>query len=149
MLQERIAWIVAVALVGGAAFFGGQQLGFQSGQQSRAQAAQQFFAQRGGGPGGPGGQGEQAGAGRGQNIAGVVDSVSGNTIVVTTVDGSKVNVALADGGTVRKQVDGQVGDIKPGERVVAIGALSGDTFQATVLQLGAGRPGAGAGQGAP
>ena len=144
MLIERIAWVVAVVAVGGVAFFGGQQLGFRSGQENRAQATQQFFAERGGqsgaqaGAGGaqaaPGGQGGFPGGG--QNVAGVVESVSGNTLVVTTADGTKQTVALAADGTVRRQVEGTIGDIKVGERVVALGQRDGDTFTARVVQIG-------------
>jgi hypothetical protein len=132
-VQERIAWIIAVLLVGGAAFFGGRQLGVQAGQEARQQSAQQFFAQRGGnGPGGPGG--------RGGAVTGTVESVSGNSVVIATQDGTKVTVTLAQGGQVRKQVDGTLADVKQGDRVVAFGARSGDTLEAQAIQLG-GLPG--------
>jgi hypothetical protein len=56
---------------------------------------------------------------------------------------------------VRKQVDGQLTDVKVGDQVVAIGAKSGDIFQATTIQMGGfggfggGQGGPGSGQGAP
>lgn len=120
---ERIAWIIAVLIVGAAAFFGGQQLGINEGQQRRTQATQRFFAERGGQPtnGQAGGASGQNGtpAGRGENVVGVVDSVSSSGVIIKTQDGSLITIALAEGGTVRKQVDGE-------------------TFQANMIQVGGG-----------
>lgn len=147
MLVERITWLVAVALVGAAAFYGGQQLGFASGQQSRAEATQRFLAQRGGQSAGLAGQGGQPAAGGqggrfgGQSVAGVVETVDGDRVSIATSDGSIVTVRLAADGTVRRMVDGSVADLKSGERVVAFGAPTGDVFEATSLQIGGGRPG--------
>ncbi len=59
MLRERIVWIVALILVAGAGFYSGQTIGVRAGEQNRAQAAQQFFGQRGGQAGG--GQGNAQG----------------------------------------------------------------------------------------
>jgi len=128
MLRERIVWIVALVLVAGAGFFSGQAIGVRADEQNRAQAAQQFFGQRGG-------QGGQGGF-RGGGTAGTVSDVSGNTITITTRNGQTVKVQLAADGTVRKQVDGQLSDIKTGEQIVAFGTQNGDTFQATAIQIG-------------
>jgi hypothetical protein len=144
MNQERIMWVVAVLLVGAAAFFGGRQLGVVAGQESRSAAAAGFFAQRGG-QGGQGGQG--FGGGRGQGVSGMVASVDGTTVSLTLNDGSTVKVSLAADGVVRHQVEGTIADVKVGERVVAIGTQSGDTFAATALQVGGG-PGGPGGPGA-
>jgi hypothetical protein len=131
MRRERIVWIVALLLVAGLGFYSGQAIGVRAGEQNRAQAAQQFFGQRGqgtsGGPSGPGGNGGRA--------AGTVSAVSGNTITITTRNGQTTKVQLAGGGTVRKQVDGQWSDIKPGEQIIAFGAQSGDTLRATNIQI--------------
>jgi hypothetical protein len=136
MLRERIVWIVALLLVAGIAFYGGQAMGVRAGEQNRAQAAQQFFGQRGGGQGGQsGGQGGGF-RGNGGGAAGMVSDVSGNTITITTRNGQTVKVQLAADGTVRKQVDGQLSDIKQGDQIVAFGTQSGDTFQATSIQIG-------------
>jgi hypothetical protein len=133
ILRERIVWIVAVLLVAGLGFYAGQAMGVRAGEQNRAQAAQQFFGQRGG----QGGQGGQGGfRGQGGGTAGMVSDVSGNTITITTRNGQTLKVQLADNGTVRKQVDGQLSDIKAGEQIVAIGTQNGDTFQATSIQIG-------------
>ncbi len=55
MMRERIIWAVALVVVAGIGFFGGERVGVNLGQQERSQAAAQFFANRGGGPGGQGG----------------------------------------------------------------------------------------------
>ena len=143
MLRERIVWIAALLLVAGLGFYSGQTVGVRAGEQNRAQAAQGFFSQRGGGQanGAGGGQGGgQAGGFRGQGggRAGTVSAVSGNTITITTRNGQSAKVQLAADGKVRKQVDGQLSDITVGEQVVAIGTQSGDTFQATSVQIGGG-----------
>jgi len=69
-------------------------------------------------------------------MAGTVSEVSGNTITITTRNGQTAKVQLADNGTVRKQVDGQLSDIKQGDQIVAVGTQNGDTFQATNIQIG-------------
>jgi hypothetical protein len=141
MLRERIIWIIALLVVAGAGFYSGQTIGVQAGERNRAQAAQQFFGQRGGqgngqGGGQTGGQGGGFGRGNGGGVAGMVSDISGNTITVTTRNGQTMKVQLAPNGAVRKQVDGQLSDIKQGDQIVALGAQSGDTFQATSIQIG-------------
>ena len=154
MSRERIIWIVALLVVAGAGFYSGQIIGAQNGERNRAQAAQQFFGQRGGGQGGGqfGGGGGQGGGqngggfGRGNGVAGMVSAVSGDTITVTTRNGQTTKIQLAADGTVRKQVNGQLSDITPGEQIVAFGTQNGETFQATSIQVG-GQFGGGGGQG--
>ncbi len=156
MLRERIVWIVALLVVAGAGFYGGDIIGGRAAAANRASAAQGFFSQRGGGGTG-GGQGNgqgggtgggQAGAGfRGGGAVGMVSEVSGNTITLTTRNGQTMKVELAANGTVRKQVDGQLSDITVGEQVVATGTQNGDTFQATSIQVGGFGGGQGGGQG--
>ena len=141
MLRERIIWIAALLLIAGLGFYSGQTVGVRAGEQNRAQATQGFFSQRGGGQAGGqgGGQGGgQAGGLRGQGggVNGTVSAVSGNTITITTRNGQTTTVQLAADGKVRKQVDGQLSDVTVGAQVVAIGTQSGDTFQATSLQIG-------------
>jgi hypothetical protein len=145
MLRERIVWIVALLVVAGAGFYSGQIVGVRNGERNRAQAAQQFFGQRGGQTGGQGNAGGQAGGGFGRGngggVAGTVSAVSGNTITISTRNGETATIQLAADGTIRKQVDGQLSDITAGEQIVAFGTQSGDTFQATSIQVG-GLPGA-------
>ena len=148
MLRERIVWIVALLVVGGLGFYSGQTVGVRAGEQNRAQAAQGFFSQRGGGQNGGQGGGQGGGGFRGGGVAGTISAVSGNTITLTTRNGQSAKVQLAADGKVRKQVDGQLSDLTVGEQVVAIGAQSGDTFQATSIQVGGGFGGGfGGGQG--
>ena len=134
MLRERIVWIVALIVVAGVGFFSGQTIGVRAGAQNRAQAAQQFFDQRGGQGGQNNGQG--GGGFRNGGVAGTVSAVSGDTITVTTRNNQTMKVQLAPNGTVRKQVDGQLSDITAGQQIVAIGSQNGDTFQATNIQIG-------------
>jgi len=142
MRTERIIWIVALLVVAGVGFYSGQIIGGRLAAQNRALAAQQFFSQRGGnGQGGQSGQGGQAGQGgafrgNGGGAAGTVSAVSGNTITITTRNGQTTKVQLAADGTVRKQVDGQLSDIKQGDQIVAIGTQNGDTFDASSIQIG-------------
>ncbi len=141
-MRSNILWVAAVILVGVAAFLGGRQVGFDAGLQSRENAARQFFAQRGGsqaGEGQPGAGQGLPGGGQGENVAGVVESVDGTRIVLSSADGTKLTVALASGGTIRKQVEGSIGDLKAGERIIAFGIRSGDSFQASTIQIGGGR----------
>ncbi|HEU5086912.1 MAG TPA: hypothetical protein VFT99_05685 [Roseiflexaceae bacterium] len=141
MGKERIVWIVALLVVAGAAFYGGQQFGVMRGRQERAQAASTFF-------GGRGGQATAGGfAGRGVN--GTVSAISGNSITITARDGSTVTVQLAQGGVVRKQTEGQLSDIKTGDVVTAIGTRNGDTITASAIQIGGGFGGAPGAQGGP
>ena len=58
------------------------------------------------------------------------------TVTITTRNGQTATVQLATGGTVYKQVDGQLSDIKPGEQIVAFGTQNGNTFQASTIQIG-------------
>ena len=144
MLRERIVWIVALLLIAGLGFFSGQTVGVRAGEQNRAQATQGFFSQRGGGQAGGQGGGQAGGlSGQGGGVTGTVSAVSGNTITIATRNGQTTIVQLAADGKVRKQVDGQLSDVTVGAQVVAIGTQSGDTFQATSLQVG----GFGGGQG--
>ena len=144
MFRERIVWIVALLVIAGAGFYSGQIIGGRAAAADRAQAAQGFFSQRGGGGQGGGQGGGLAGGGfRGGGAAGTVSEVSGDTITITTRNGQTMKVQLAADGTVRKQVDGQLSDITVGTQVVAMGTQNGDTFQATSIQIG----GFGGGQG--
>lgn len=142
MNKERIVWIVALFIAAGIAFFGGQQLGVGQGRQERAQAAQAFFANRGNGSGAPN-------AGRG--VTGTVSAINGTTITLSERNGTTASVELAAGGVVRKQVDGQLSDIKVGDRIVAIGQQSGNVIQAQTIQVGGfgGPTAAGTGQTQP
>ncbi|HEX5688743.1 MAG TPA: hypothetical protein VFX76_02020 [Roseiflexaceae bacterium] len=153
MLRERIVWIVALVLVAAGGFYTGRTLGITTGEQNRAQASQDFFGQRGGGQRGQGGGQAGQGGARGGGVAGTVNAIDGNTITVATRNGQTVKVQLAADGTVRKQVDGALSDVKSGDQIVAFGTQNGDVFQATGVQIGGlggfGGPGGQGGQGGP
>jgi preprotein translocase subunit YajC len=150
MRMERIIWIVALLVVGGVGFYSGQIIGGRQAAQNRALAAQQFFNQRGGtgqgGQGGQNGQGGQGGTFRGGGAAGTVSEISGNSITITARNGQTMKLQLAANGTVRKQVDGQLSDIKQGDQIVATGTQNGDTFEANSIQIGGFGGGFGAGR---
>lgn len=164
MKHERIIWIVALLLVAGTGFYSGNVAGQRSGVQMRAQASQGFFAQRSNGNqlGAPGavaqsqpfnggaaaGAAGQSAAGAGSargSVSGTVQEVAGNTFVVTTRNGSKATVTLADGGNVQKAVEGYLSDITAGTQITAFGSESNGVFQATSIQVGTtpGRTGGG------
>lgn len=91
---------------------------------------------------GPGGQGQQRGGGvqlvqRG--TAGVIKSVQGNTLQVTTQDGSTVNVTMDANTSVQKMAAGATADLKAGERVTIQGAASGGTVTARLIIVGLGQ----------
>jgi hypothetical protein len=143
MKYERIIWVLAVLIVGGASFYTGRQQGVTAGQATAQQTANDFFAQRVGVPPGQGlpgatpgaGGGFQRGAGQGAN--GEVVSIEGNTIMVKSQrDGTTLTVQVGAQTQIRKQADGQLGDIKVGDTIVAIGPRSGDIITADTVQLG-------------
>lgn len=165
MGRERIVWVIALVAVGAMGYFGGQALGVRQGLELRTQAASQFMSERGangaagaqGAAAAPGAAGSQAGApggfggGRG-GMMGTVSAVSGDAVTISTRDGQTVTVKLAADGTVRRQVDGTLADIKQGDTIVAAGQQSGDVFEATSIQIGGfggTRPGSAAAPAAP
>ena len=138
MGRERIIWIVALIVVAAAGFYTGNFIGTRNGEQSAAQASQQFYSQRGGGNGQTGNGNGQGGGFAGRGVSGTVASIDGNTLMITTRAGQTQKVQLASGATVGKQVSGQLSDISTGEQITAIGQANGDTFQATSIQIGGG-----------
>lgn len=154
MWRERIVWLVLALAIGAGGFYYGRQNGIAIGQSNVQQAAARFASDRGGAAGDQAGHAGANGANgaanepRGQNVFGTVDSVDGTTITVKTRTGTTSKIQLAANGKVRKQADGQISDIKPGDTVVANGAMSGDVLQATTIQIGGGFGGQrGGGQG--
>jgi YD repeat-containing protein len=112
MSRERIMWIVALLLVAGIGFYGGQT-----------------FGGRGGGFAGAAGRG-------GSTTAGTVSAVAGNVVTITTRAGQTMQVQLDASSALRKQVDAQIGDITTGEQIVVTGTPNGTTIQATSVQIG-------------
>lgn len=96
-------------------------------------------------PGSPGGQQRQGnfsgganGAGRGQGsgfVMGTVESVEGNTVVVTPQGGmpgqsssqsGPIKVSVADDASITKTVDGSLEDVKEGTSVLVVGPRGAD-----------------------
>jgi hypothetical protein len=144
--------LVFVLAIGGAAFWGGMNVG-----KAQAQDAQNsFFASRGfdpnnlpaggvqpatggGGAGGFAGGGQGAGANgavRAQRGAfGTISKVDGNTLIVTDNQGGEVTVTLSASTAITKTVSGTKDDLKTGTRVVVQGDRSGNNVAATVIQI--------------
>jgi len=123
MSRERIMWIVALLVVAGIGFYGGQ-----------------MFGGRGGVFGGAAGRG-----GGGSTTVGTVSAVAGNIVTITTRTGQTMQVQLDANSALRKQSDAQISDITTGEQIVVTGTTNGTTIQATNVQIGgaAGRFGGG------
>lgn len=113
--------------------------GLAWGRNSAPEAVVTVASAAGGGAGtraaGTGGQGGGAanGAAAGQ-VTGTVASVSGDTMTVTTTDGS-VTVKLSSSTAVRKTVDVTAGDLATGQQVVVLGQRQSDgSVSATSVQ---------------
>jgi hypothetical protein len=76
------------------------------------------------------------GGGQGGFSAGTIDSIDGNSLVITLADGTKLTVAATDSTTVTTSVPGTVDDLKVGERITVVGQTSGDTLTATSINEG-------------
>ena len=112
-----VALLVLVAVVAGS-FWAGMSLG-----QARANQGRQQFR-------GPGGQGPglfgtpqpgQGGAGRfGGGIMGTIEAVEGDTLVVTTQEGS-IRVQTTDTTLIEKYTTVAIGDLEASEGVMVSG----------------------------
>ena len=74
--------------------------------------------------------------GQGGFTAGTIDSIDGNSIVITLTDGTKVSVAAGNSTKVTTTVNGKVGDLKVGERITVVGQKTGTTVAATSITEG-------------
>ena len=141
--------LVVVAGVGG--FFAGNSFGpnatalatvneFRAQRQGGGQGA--FFNQGGQtGQNGQGGQGAQSG--RRPVAFGTVKSVQGNTIQVTSQDGTVTTVTTDSKTVVEKTVTGALADVQVGQRITVMGSQSGSDYLATQISI---QPGAQAAQ---
>ena len=99
------------------------------------------------------------GFGSGNNAVGTVATINGTTLTLNSPqNGPAVTVQLTNTTTIHKQVDGTIGDIKPGQNIRAFGQQSNGILQARQIQIGSnlalggarsGQGGAGRGTGGP
>jgi hypothetical protein len=125
--------LVAAIVVG---LFGGILIG-----QNTA-SANQLASGRGGFPAGVSATnragGGFGGGGQGNATAGTIVSISGDTIVVKTRQGTTVTVTATDATTVTESKAGSIGDLKAGDTVTAIGQADGTgNVKATTISEGA------------
>lgn len=81
--------------------------------------------------GGPAGGAED----NGQSVAGTVERVDGQQIVVKSADGKTVNLKLASGGSIQKEQMIQAGGVEAGKLIIANGEQKGSTFAATDIEV--------------
>jgi hypothetical protein len=120
--------VLVLAGVGGGAFWAGTKVGENRAVQNPAR----FFQQRAGGQGGqfpgllqtpqPGQRGAQVVGG---DIMGTIDGVEGNTLIVSTQEGT-IRVQTTDTTLIQKYMPASVGDLKVGEQVVVSGSRNDD-----------------------
>jgi hypothetical protein len=127
-----IGVIILCGAVGAGAFYGGTVYELQQVQTTR----NAFFNGRGG-TGGTGGGGGGAGGGGfgGGGTFGVVKSISGNTIQISTPQ-NVTTVNLTDATVIQKTVTGAVADIHVGDTITARGQRdSSGNVTATTIQV--------------
>lgn len=158
VLVTALIVMVLVAVSAGAAFAAGQARGESAGvakgrQEAIAQLQSQFQQARGGSSRGGSEQTPLAGGLRGLpsggaggffgggGASGVVESVSGNTIVISLQrsGGGTQTVTIGPETVVRKLATGALGDITPGANVtVSLGSdATGPASTVTILGIGA------------
>jgi hypothetical protein len=96
-------------------------------------ASKQFLTERNGGTpvviGGPGQE---------PVVAGTVEQVDGSTLTVHEQQGGAGRaVQLGDQTRIRRQTNVSIEAVKPGAEITAVGTRQGDTFEASLLTLGA------------
>ena len=97
---------------------------------------------------GAGGRGGAGGAGGFGGVVGAISKVAGNTIDVTTAQGTTVPVQIAPDTRILTSTEGSVSDLRPGLIVTVVGqADATGTVPATAIQIqpiGPGQPNPGA-----
>ena len=118
--------IILCGAVGAGAFYGGTVYELQQVQNTRTS----FFNGRGGAGGGGAGGGGGGGGG-----FGVVKSISGNTIQISTPQ-NVTTITLTDATVIQKTVTGGVADIKVGDTITARGQRdAAGNVTATTIQV--------------
>jgi hypothetical protein len=132
--------ILLVVLIGGLGVLGGVEL--QKVRTPAAPAATSFASRRaafaGGGGGGGGGQSSTGQGGGAGGTFGTVKLVDGDTVYLTSQDGSIVKVRTsAAGTTITHSVTGKASDLQPGQDVIVQGSADADgTITATRVTEG-------------
>lgn len=109
---------------------GGQPPSDQGGQSGQPPAGNESNAQP------PAGSTPQPGQVGGQRIAGTIESVAGDTIMVKTDDGSTVQVKLAEGGQILLRVATNSADLTVGAQVAVLSAdLSANPIVAVSVEI--------------
>jgi hypothetical protein len=113
--------------------FGLSACGSAPEEDQSQQAAEQFFAERGGGT---------AVAGSASDILnqpfviGTVESVEGGTIQVKNLQGATTTVRLAADATIDQELDATLAEIQSGTTIMALGSKQDTAYQATFVQIG-------------
>lgn len=71
------------------------------------------------------------GQGRGPGTRGTISSIKGSTLSVDQTDGTVTKVVTDSSTTVSMSIDGKLSDIKVGDQITAIGAVTGTSISAT------------------
>lgn len=165
MRTKSFIWLlIGIVFVGGAvgaAFFVGEALGKRNERIALTQQMQSRVSQFGAGNGGAGFRQQGGAAGpivsAGQNgtgpqqfarvpggqagifgggAFGTVQAVNGNTILVTTQNGSTVSVMVGANTTIEKRLQGTAADIKTGSNISVGGQRSADgVIQAVTILM--------------
>lgn len=126
--------VVVVAVIAGAAFYGGMKVGENRATQNLASLRRQGFTGQGGQffmgqgtprPGGTPQAGQRGAPGMGGGIMGTIEKIEGNILVVTTQDGT-VRVQTSDTTLIEKFTSVGLDALKVGEQVMASGTKSDD-----------------------
>jgi hypothetical protein len=136
--MKKVAMVLIAVIVLAAAGGGGYVLGMKAGENRVLSNPTALFQQLRTQGGQFGGQGQFPGASgtpqagqrgtqvQGGGITGTVDSVEGNTLVISAADGTTVRVQTTDTTLIQKFMTAKLGDFQKGERVVVSGSKNDD-----------------------
>lgn len=127
-MKKNLYWIVALVVVSGVAFYGGNLYGQNQAAAVRKTAQGQFA-------GGAGRRGGMGGNGAGL-VNGSIFSKDDKSITVTLRDGSSKIIFYSPATSVGKMAQGSANDLVAGEQVSVVGKTNDDgTVTAQSIQL--------------